>query len=384
MDALELIEIIAAGETSTVQFKEALPERSPIEEEMIAMSNSKGGMIIIGVDDKSGNIKGLDYDSLQKCGSALSNAANEKVRPVIYITTEVVKIQKKGTVCNVLVVYINEGTQKPYKTTKGEIFIKQGADKRRVVDNGEQIRLFQESGLLYVDEKKVPNTNLSDINKDKVVDYVKKITESDDVEVNDTTYKNLSIITDNRLTLAGLLFFSNDPQKYRPAFCIKAVSFVGNDIGGTEYRDSEDIKGTIPSMYVSALSFLERNLKHVQNGQNFNTEGELEVSRIALEEIIQNSLTHRDYTKNAPIRLLIFDNRIEIISPGALPNSLTIESIKMGNAVVRNNLISSFSTKILNYRGLGSGIIRAIKNQPNIELYNDKGGVQFIVKIPRA
>jgi len=350
---------------------------------MIAMSNSKGGIIIIGVDDKSGEVKGLDYDSLQKYESVLSNAANEKVKPVIYITTEVVKIQKSGITCNVLVVYVNEGTQKPYKTTKGEIFIKQGADKRRVVDNGEQIRLFQESGLLYVDEMIVPNTSLSDINKDKVVDYVKKISESDDVDVNETTYKNLSIITDNRITLAGLLFFSNDPQKYRPAFCIKAVSFVGNDIAGIDYKDSEDIKGTIPSMYVSALSFLERNLKHVQNGQNFNTEGELEISKIALEEIIQNSLTHRDYTKNAPIRLLIFDNRIEIISPGVLPNSLTIESIKMGNAVVRNNLISSFSTKILNYRGLGSGIIRAIRNQPNIELYNDKNGVQFIVKIPR-
>ena len=102
-----------------------------------------------------------------------------------------------------------------------------------------------------------------------------------------------------------------------------------------------------------------------------------------LEEIVQNSLTHRDYTKNSPIRLLIFDDRIEIISPGVLPNSLTIESIKMGNAVVRNNLISSFSTKILNYRGLGSGIIRAIRNQPNLELYNDKVGEQFIVKIPR-
>ena len=229
----------------------------------------------------------------------------------------------------------------------------------------------------------VPNTSLSDINKDKVVDYVKKISESDEVDVNETTYKNLNIITNDKLTLAGLLFFSNNPQKYRPAFCIKAVSFVGNDIAGIDYRDSEDIRGTIPSMYAGALSFLERNLKHVQNGQNFNTEGELEVSKIALEEIVQNSLTHRDYTKNAPIRLLIFDDRIEVISPGVLPNSLTVESIKMGNAVVRNNLISSYSTKILNYRGLGSGIIRAIRKQPNIELYNDKDGEQFIVKIPR-
>jgi predicted HTH transcriptional regulator len=80
---------------------------------------------------------------------------------------------------------------------------------------------------------------------------------------------------------------------------------------------------------------------------------------------------------------MIFDNRIEIVSPGTLPNSLTIENIKMGNAVVRNNLLVSYCSKLMNYRGFGSGITRALENQPNIELFNDIEGEQFIVKIPR-
>jgi predicted HTH transcriptional regulator len=81
---------------------------------------------------------------------------------------------------------------------------------------------------------------------------------------------------------------------------------------------------------------------------------------------------------------MIFDNRVEMVSPGCLPNSLTIESIKMGNAAVRNNLLISYCSKLMNYKGFGSGIIKAMNNQPNIELINDVEGEQFIVKIPRV
>ena len=81
---------------------------------------------------------------------------------------------------------------------------------------------------------------------------------------------------------------------------------------------------------------------------------------------------------------MIFDDRIEIVSPGSLPNSLTIENIKMGNAVVRNNLIVTFCSKLMPYRGFGSGIRRALEQQPGVELINDVEGEQFIVRIPRV
>ena len=102
-----------------------------------------------------------------------------------------------------------------------------------------------------------------------------------------------------------------------------------------------------------------------------------------IEELLQNALVHRDYLRNSPIRLLIFDNRIEIISPGKLPNNLTVENIKLGNAVARNNLLVSYCSKIMIYSGLGSGITRSLEEQPNIEFNNDIDGEQFIVKIPR-
>ena len=379
MKSEELRRIINQGETSKVQFKERLENKESIAAEMIAFANSKGGIILFGIEDKKGEVVGLDYSQLQETGNTLANIANDFVKPQIFITTEVVEIDGK---C-ILVVSVEEGVAKPYKDKNGTIWVKQGSDKRKLTDNNEQIRLFQQNGLLFADEMIIPNTSIDDIDTDKIRVYLEKIGDSENDLSLEQLCKNINILNNDRLTLGGLLFFAKKPQKYRPAFCIKAVSFFGTDISGIDYRDSEDITGTIPEQFERGMSFLTRNLHHVQAGQNFNSTGILEVSKIALEELLQNALTHRDYSKNAAINLLIFDDRIEITSPGSLPNSLTIENIKFGNAVVRNNLIVSFSSKIMKYRGLGSGIRRALKEEPSLQLIDDKDGERFSVVIKR-
>lgn len=386
MNAIELLDIISAGETSKVQFKQEMDD-DKFAAEMIAMSNSKGGIILVGVKDKTGEVIGLTYDQLQSYNNRLANIANDKIKPQIFISTEVVTISSETGENKILVVYIDEGTNKPYKDNSGTIWVKQGADKRRLIDNNEIMRLFQQSGKVYIDEMVIPNTTIADVDKTKVEKYIKVIQKAGsevEVEIEEQLLVNLNIMKDNKLTLGGLEFFSKNPQKHRPAFCIKAISFFGNSIGGSSYRDSKDIEGTIPEMFDQAMGFLTANLRSLQADQNFNTVGQLEISKIALEELLQNALTHRDYSKNSPIRIMIFDDRVEIVSPGALPNSLTVENIKMGNAVVRNNLMVSYCSKLMNYRGFGSGITRALENQPNIELINDVDGEQFIVRIPRV
>ena len=383
MDAIELINLISAGETSTVQFKIQLDknDRSGIIDEMVAMSNTSGGVIVFGVDDKTGNVRNMGYDELQETGRDLSNFATDSVKPSIFITTEVVNLNGN----NVLLAHIPEGTAKPYKNNNGTIYVKQAGDKRKVTDNNEILRLFQSNGTVYPDEMIVNGTSYIDVDLTKVLDYVRKIQPATTIEqIDDRILRNINIINDGRLTLGGLLFFGREPQRYRPSFVTKAVCFIGNSIGGTDYRDSEDIGGTIPDIYQRSMAFFRRNLMHIQDGQNFNSTGKLEIAEVALEELLQNAYTHRDYTKNAPVRLLIFDNRVEIISPGKLPNSLTIDNIKMGNTVARNSLIVTFGSRLMNYRGLGSGIIRSLEVQPDIELINDIEGEQFIVRIPRV
>jgi predicted HTH transcriptional regulator len=232
----------------------------------------------------------------------------------------------------------------------------------------------------------IPQTSINEVELSKVDKYVKVIQKreiDDKTEITETLLTNLNILKDGRLTLGGLLFFAKNPQKYRPAFCVKAISFFGNSIGGTDYRSSKDIEGTIPEIFDETVDFFNANLQHVQDGQNFNKTGKLEISQTALEELLQNALVHRDYSKNSPVRVMIFDNRIEIVSPGSLPNSLTIENVKMGQAVVRNNLLVTYCSKLMIYRGFGSGITRALEAQPNIELINDAEGEQFKVIIPR-
>ncbi|PGH38425.1 MAG: ATP-dependent DNA helicase RecG, partial [Candidatus Nephrothrix sp. EaCA] len=283
--------------------------------------------------------------------------------------------------------HIQEGVNKPYKTAKGEIYVKQGSNKRLLTDNAEIMRLFQNSANLSADEIEVYETSVDDVDEKLFAAYFKKEF-GKTFEERDLTFeqalKAKRILRNNRLTLAGLLFFGKEPQTVKPAFTIKVVSYFGTNSAGNQYRSKpKDLAGTIPQLFEKALDFLMSNLNWLQTGNSFNSQGKVEISRIALEELLQNALVHRDYFKNSPIRLLIFDDRIEIISPGKLPNGLTAENIKYGNPVIRNNRLVSFSTHALPFSGLGSGVKRAIEEEPRIELINDVEGEQFIVKIPR-
>lgn len=386
MNTVELLDIVSTGETSKVQFKEELPHKESVAQEIVAMSNSLGGVILIGIKDVTGELAGLSAEQIEEYDRTISQIA-DNIKPIVYITTEVIKVDVDGTPKNILVVHVQEGINKPYKTAKGEMYVKQGSNKRLVTENAEIMRLFQQSENLLADEMGVHGTSIDDINKDAFSEYFKKEF-GQTFEEKGLTYEDAlkakRILPKDQLSLAGFLFFGKEPQRIKPAFTIKAVSFIGNDISGTQYRNKPaDFKGTIPQLFEEAMSFLKANLQYLQSGQDFNSTGKLEISEIALIELVQNAMVHRDYFKNSPIRILIFDDRVEIISPGRLPNSLTVEDIKYGNPVIRNNQLVAFASYTMPFSGLGSGIRRAIAEQPDIELINDTEGEQFIVKIRR-
>ncbi len=385
MNALELLDIISTGETSKVQFKEQLPHRDSVAQEIVAMSNSIGGVILIGVKDVTGKINGLSSTQVEEYDRVVSQVA-DNIKPRVYIATEVIKIEQEGVSHNVLIVHIQEGINKPYKTSKGEIYVKQGSNKRLLTDNAEIMRFFQHSGNLFADEMPVYNATIDDINEKVFQEYFKKLRNRTIEEEGLTFEKALQakrVLLKGNISLGGLLFFGKEPQFFKTSFCIKAVSFFGNDISGLDYRESIDIEGTIPEMFERGMKFFDSNLQHTQQGQSFNSIGKLEISPIAIEELLQNALLHRDYFKNSPVRLMIFDNRIEIVSPGKLPNSLTVEELKYSNPIPRNNLLISYAKDSMLFRGYGTGISRAYAEQPNIELINDIEGEQFKVIIPR-
>lgn len=383
MNAKEIKELCALGENSKVQFKLRVDNPSKIAAEIIAFANYRGGMILVGVEDKTGEIIGLTYEQVQQAGRDVGNAATNHVRPTVYLQTETVNVDGKI----ILVVNVDEGIDKPYKDLSGNIWIKQGGDKRRVVENSEMLALFQESGSFRPDEKGVRRTSINDIDLMQVNEYLEKYYGKRVDEFGlpvEQLLQNLQIMNDSgRATLAGLMFFGKHPQMFEPAFMVKAVSFFGNDMGGLEYRDSKDLTGTIPRMFEAGMAFLNANLHSLQAGQSFNSVGKLEISEVALKEILQNALVHRDYLIQAPIRIMIFDNRVEIVSPGGLPTGVDVESIRFGKTQQRNPLMATFCAKTMDYRGLGTGILRATKEVKNIEFVNDEGQqFQVIMRRP--
>jgi predicted HTH transcriptional regulator len=136
-------------------------------------------------------------------------------------------------------------------------------------------------------------------------------------------------------------------------------------------------------LYDKTLSFITRNLKKIQKEDGFNSQSELEIPTETIKELLVNALIHRDYFILSSIKIFIFDNRIEIVSPGKLPNTLTIDNIKIGTSIPRNPILFTNARYVLPFVGVGSGIPRALENSPDLDLTNDIDRELFIATIKR-
>lgn len=382
METEELLAIIARDEDSRHQFKADVNNASSLGAEMVAFSNSAGGLILIGVKNEDGSRSGLTRDDIGRINQIVANAATNNVRPPINPVTENILLPD-GLV---IVVHIEQGISKPYMDTQGFVWVKNGSDKRRVTAREELQRMFQEAALIHADETPVGGSSVADIDQEFFDAFFER-EYGERVEDQDVSLvqllENMNLAKNGQLNICGTLLFASRPQIRLPVFIVKAVAFPGVDIEDEHYIDSQDINGKLSDVFQKVLGFVLANIRYVQNEQGINSVGEPEIPRIVLEELIANALIHRDYFVSAPVKVLVFADRIEIVSPGHLPNNLTIENIKMGNSNVRNPILASFAPKVLPYRGLGSGIKRAIKAYPDIEFIDDRAGNTFKAIIKR-
>ncbi|MDO6594578.1 RNA-binding domain-containing protein [Neptuniibacter sp. 1_MG-2023] len=381
METEELLAIIANGEDSRHQFKQNITRAESLVPELAAFSNSKGGLLLIGVTDEGG-IQGLTIEDMGRINQLVSNAAKD-VKPPISVTTENVALPSGM----VMVVDVPEGISKPYMDGNLHVWVKNSANKSKVSAREELLRMFQSSALVHADEISVNGSSVTDIDQEFFDafferEYGERVEDQDVSRVQ--LLENMNLAKNGQLNICGALLFASRPQIRLPVFIVKAVAFPGVDIEDEHYIDSQDINGKLSDVFQKVLGFVLTNIRHVQNEQGFNSVGEPEIPRIVLEELIANALIHRDYFVSAPIKVLVFADRIEIVSPGHLPNNLTIENIKMGNSNVRNPILASFAPKVLPYRGLGSGIKRAIKAYPDIEFIDDRAGNAFKAIIKRT
>ncbi|MEW6566215.1 MAG: RNA-binding domain-containing protein [Spirochaetota bacterium] len=381
MNKIEILDIISKGESSKVQFKENIHNEQSIAQEMIAFANTDGGIILIGINDKTWEVSGITREDIQRLNNLLVNAAEQHIKPAIYISTEVVDIDSK----NVMVVQVPKGVAIPYKDKDGIIWVKNGANKRKVTSNEEIARLLQSSGYLYAEEKIIEQSTIEDLNIDKLKTfYWEQYNEEFEKDYVNNVLENLRLGKNGKLNVAGALLFGKNLKKILPQFYITAIWFWGNELEDTAYRSSENIYGTLDELYKKGFDFIVSKLNRIQpKDRGFNSLGELEIPETVFTEILVNALIHRDYFINDSIKIFVFENRIEIISPGSLPNNLTPEQVKRGIRRTRNNIIASFAPSLMEYRGAGSGILRALKVYPQFEIINERVDERVIVKIYR-
>ena len=381
METLEIMKVLAQGEDSLNQFKKNITNIDALAIEIIAFSNTLGGKIFIGVDD-DGNVTGLTTEDVQRLNNLLSNAASQNVKPAVNPLSEMAIINDN----RIMIIHVPKGINKPYQDKNGAFWVKNGADKRKATSREEIQRLFQNSGMVHADIIPAQGMTIADLDMPYFREFFqKRYGESlDDQSVPlSQTISNLNLGRNDELNITGALLFGQSPSSRLPSFIVKAAVFPGDTLADDTYIDSRDITGKVSEIFQQTINFIMSNIRQVQGEQSVNSLGVPEIPRIVLEELVANALVHRDYFISAPIRVFIFSDRVEIISPGHLPNNLTVENIKAGNSNTRNPVLASFAYQILPYRGFGSGILRALANYPNIDFIDDRDGNLFKCIIKR-
>ena len=403
----DILKQINAGEVSGVQFKERILDKYDIACELVAFSNSHGGKLVVGIKDKTGETNALSYSEVQETTNLLSDIASENVVPSILIKIDTVEVEDG----NLVVATVKEGLNKPYHDNKGIVWVKNGADKRKVFDNAELAEMMTDCGSFAPDEAGVRDATVNDLDATTIKQFLgnrfervleKKgltgdafneasldmicsaIAKGHDCE---KILRNLRFIRpDGSLTVAAMLLFGKYTQRWLPMMTAKCICFAGNSIGSKVFRDKvndADMEGNLLHQYDTIMDFFTRNLHNVQVGDEFNSMGKLEIPYTSLVEFTVNSLVHRSLNMKAPVRIFIFDNRVEIHSPGALPNGLTIDDIKAGTSMPRNMFLFNNAIYLLPYTGVGSGITRALDEDINVTFMNNDKAQEFVITVWR-
>ena len=403
----DILKQINAGEVSGVQFKERILDKYDIACELVAFSNSHGGKLVVGIKDKTGEANALSYSEVQETTNLLSDIASENVVPSILIKIDTVEVEDG----NLVIATVKEGLNKPYHDNKGIVWVKNGADKRKVFDNAELAEMMTDCGSFAPDEAGVRDATVNDLDATTIKQFLcnrfERVLEKKGLTGDAFNEASLDIICsaiakghdcekilrnlrfirpDGTLTVAAMLLFGKYTQRWMPMMTAKCICFAGNSVGSKVFRDKvndADMEGNLLHQYDTIMDFFTRNLHNVQVGEEFNSMGKLEIPYTSLVEFTVNSLVHRSLNMKAPVRIFIFDNRVEIHSPGALPNGLTIDDIKAGTSMPRNMFLFNNAIYLLPYTGVGSGITRALVEDINVTFMNNDKAQEFVITVWR-
>lgn len=349
----EILQIIEKGENGSVEFKTADVRPDSIAREIVGFANSQGGVILLGVTD-DGTIKGIELS--KKYDEWVSNISRNNVVPPI----DCVYYETKLSETSIGIIEVPKGFDKPYQTTDGKFLVRINSTLR-TASQGELLRLFQQSGVFHYDLNSVSNTSISDLNIFQIDKYFAKYDiklSNESAEEQSNILKNADILTQSgEMTVAGALIFGINPPKHLSQSGIYFARFANNDLS-SELLDKKEIDGTLDIVIDTCSSLVQNNIPTPSDIiGNIRVDLNKTWSKKAFREVIANACIHRNYSIiGSKIRVFMFPNRVEVISPGRLPNTVTIEKLKVGVSYSVNPVISKFMENMGYIDKLGRGI----------------------------
>ena len=379
-DIGELVRRIRLGEDSALAFKRVVlagsrvegPGRSEFADELAAFANTRGGTVVLGVDDRTREVTGIALGSLDAVEGWVREICNDSVKPSL--DADIYKLELEGADGKAVPVIRIEIPRSLFvHRSPGGYFRRLGSSKREMAPEN-LARLFQErsqSRVIRFDESVVPGTTPSDLDYALVRRFLGE--ELTDQGVTEDAAQKLRVVADDdhgapRLTLAGALLCTREPQRWLPHAYVQAVSYVGERTDVAYQTDARDIGGPLDEQVSEALHFVRRNML-VRATKSTARAEHPQFSDRAVFEALVNAVAHRDYSMaGARVRLHMFGDRIELHVPGALANTLTPDTMHLRQSS-RNELIVSLlarcgapanigRSRMMDRRGDGVPIIR--------------------------
>ncbi|MCY3879045.1 MAG: putative DNA binding domain-containing protein [Rhodobacteraceae bacterium] len=368
----ELMEIIANGENSGVEFKRDDLRTKDLAEELVAFSNFQGGKVLLGVED-DGTVTGLTRGDP---GEWAMSVCRDKIRPAIIPFFEVVHGVKDNLDVAIIRVTSGYDVHSLWHHNTNKYLIRVGTQSREASPE-ELARLFQQRGSVRAEFRPVSGAALADLDRRRLRNYFADIREQDVPEDGDeqawrSLLINTEVITAEGVSVGGMLLFGKTPNRFLPHAGIDAVAYPGPE-QDYDAQERASLRGPLTpllsqsgdlvenGLVEQALNFVQRNTRVVVEVQGGRRIERATYPPDALRESIVNALIHRDYLlTGTDIQLAVYSNRLEIVSPGRLANGITPERMRVGTRSARNMLLKDVMRDYRYLEHMGMGIPRKI------------------------
>lgn len=356
-------------ESSFLEFKKELPKNEQIVKTIIGFCNRYGGKIIIGVDDDR-NIVGIPDEDLEEIMEFLDRTIYEATSPPIIPLIYTRSMGDK----TVLYIEVSKGMSKPYyrriEGLENGVYIRVGCHTLRAnADTSEELK-WQSRGITF-DSLPVYQANVeTDLDTQKIQDFLQKRKGRQEVKITQELLEAYEIITKEHgnvyPTVAGILLFGINPQKYFSEGMVICTHFAGRE--GREALATKDCTGTVFEQFEEIIAFIVSRIYHSFTIKGFKREDTLELPEVALREVVLNMLVHRNYHLTSPAKISIYDNRIEFFSPGDFPGPLNSQNLLDGMSFLRNPAICRAFREAQLIEKLGTGLIALFNSYMKMQL----------------